>query len=514
MSGSVVLVGAGPGDPDLLTVRAARELECAEVLLYDALIDPELLERVPRTCERIDVGKRGDGSKGVRQEEIAALMIDRARQGRRVVRLKGGDPFVFGRGGEEASALAAAGVPFEVVPGISSALAVPAYAGIPLTDRRSSSSFAVITGHRGKARSEEQVDWEGLARSAQTLVILMGTAWLERIVERVIEGGRDPATPVAVIERGSGPRQRVVVAPLSRIAEEVRSAGLEAPTVIVVGEVVRLREALAWYEARPLFSRRVLVTREVEDARGLLGLLRRRGAEAVHVPLLAFEPAQDPGPLDRALEKLEGYDWLVFTSSRAVRAVIERLEHLGLSPNDLAQVRVGCVGQATEELARGAGIHVEFVPEGGTLPELMADELARHTSLDASRILFPRAREGRDLLRERLSGHGAVVDLVEAYCTVRPATAQAGLDAAVRAGLDAVTLLSPSAVHPLVELLDRRALEKLASEAVFACIGPTTAAALREHGVEPELVCETQTVEALVEALDEHFGRRLHGVSP
>ena len=512
MSGSVVLVGAGPGDPDLLTVRAVRELEQAEVLLYDALIDPALLERVPRTCERIDVGKRGDGSKGVPQEEIAALMIDRARQGRRVVRLKGGDPFVFGRGGEEASALAAAGVPFEVVPGISSALAVPAYAGIPLTDRRSSSSFAVITGHR--ATSEEQVDWEGLARSAQTLVILMGTAWLERIVERVIEGGRDPATPAAVIERGSGPRQRVVVAPLARIAEEVRSAGLQAPTVIVVGEVVRLREALAWYEARPLFSRRVLVTREVEDARGLLGLLRRRGAEAVHVPLLAFEPALDPGPLDRALEKLEGYDWLVFTSRRAVRAVIERLEHLGLSPDDLARVRVGCVGQATEALARAVGIHVEFVPERGALPELMADELARHTPLDAARILFPRAREGRDVLGERLRGHGAVVDLVEAYRTVRPATAEAGLDAAVRAGLDAVTLLSPSAVHPLVDLLDRRALEKLASEAVFACIGPTTAAALREHGVEPELVCKTQTAEALVEALDEHFKRRLHGVSP
>ncbi|MGH2901205.1 MAG: uroporphyrinogen-III C-methyltransferase, partial [Solirubrobacteraceae bacterium] len=313
MSGRVYLVGAGPGDPDLLTVRALRELERAEVLLYDALIDPAILLLAPDACERIDVGKRGDGTKGVAQDKIADLMIEKARAGKRVVRLKGGDPFVFGRGGEEATRLRGAGIPFEIVPGITSAIAVPAYAGIPVTDRRLSSSVAVVTGHRGKDEHDHRIDWEGLARSAETLVVLMGTAWLEDIVARIIAGGRDPATPAAAIARGSTPQQRVVVARLQDLPARVRAAALAAPTVIVIGRVVEFREHTAWFERLPLFGRRVLVARAEGQGSELALELRRRAAEPVTVPLLELAPPEDGAPLAAALARAAEYDWIVYT---------------------------------------------------------------------------------------------------------------------------------------------------------------------------------------------------------
>ncbi len=514
MSGRVVLVGAGPGDPDLLTVRAAREIRSADVLLYDALIEPALLDLARPQCERVDVGKRGDGSRGFPQDRIAELMIEKARQGKRVVRLKGGDPFVFGRGGEEASALVDAGVPFEVVPGISSAFAVPAYAGIPVTDRRLSSSVAVVTGHRGKNVDDARIDWEGLARSAETLVILMGTAWLPDIVRRVLAGGRDPRTPSAVVERGTTPDQRVVVAPLEELPAAVEKAGLRSPTVIVVGEVVRFREHLDWFERRPLLGCSVLVTREREQGRDLVQRLRARGAKPVHVPLLEFRPPDDPAPLDRALEKLDRYDWLVFTSANSVRCVAERLRDLGRSTVDLGALAVGCVGPGTEGAARGLGIAVRCVSTEGFLPEDLAREMARSAPLRGARVLFPRARDARRELPEALSDVGARVEEIEAYRTVVPADAARDLREAVDRGLDAVTFMSPSAVRHAARLLGPEGLRGLGDRAVLAAIGPTTVAALLEAGVEPGLVCESPTAEALVEALEEHFGRGDHAVSP
>ena len=345
MSGRVALVGAGPGDPDLLTVRALRELERAEVLLYDALVDPAVLALAKPECERIDVGKRGDGTKGVAQDKIADLLIEKARAGKRVVRLKGGDPFVFGRGGEEASRLRAAGVPFEIVPGVTSALAVPAYAGIPVTDRRLSSSVALVTGHRGKEEFDHRIDWEGLARSAETLVVLMGTAWLDDIAARVIAGGRDPATPVAVISRGTTPRQRVVTARLGEIAARVRAAKLEPPTVIVIGPVVEFREHVAWYELLPLFGRRVLVPRASDQAGELVHGLRARGAEPVPVALLELAPTLASEALAASLARAPECDWIVFTSANAVRFAAPLL------PRPL-RARVACVGAQPSCAAR------------------------------------------------------------------------------------------------------------------------------------------------------------------
>ncbi|MFQ5513813.1 MAG: uroporphyrinogen-III C-methyltransferase [Myxococcota bacterium] len=500
MSGRVVLVGAGPGDPDLLTLRALRELEQAEVLLYDALIDPALLEFVPDGCERIDVGKRGDGSRGVSQEAITELIVSRARSGQNVVRLKGGDPFVFGRGGEEAERIAQAGIPFEIVPGVSSAWAVPAYAGIPVTDRRLSSSVAVVTGHRGKSLEDTRVDWEGLACSAETLVILMGTRWLEDIVARVIAGGRDPRTPAAVIAGGTTPRQRVVTADLEALPARVREAGLLPPTVIVIGRVARLRESLRWFERRSLFGRRVLVAR-AEGQRGELSReLRRRGAEPVPVPLLAFEPPEDRERLVQRLAKAHEYDWLVFTSANAVRFCAPLLSDRG-RPGP----RVACVGSATAAAAAAAGLRVQVIPPGPFRPPELVRAMVAHAPLSGARVLFPRGDRAGPSLREALESAGARLEDVVAYRTVLPEGAGRALERTLQEGIDAVTLTSPSSIDHLFSLLDEAGLRPRVEQTVFACIGPTTAARLAAHGFEAQVVAGEQTAAALAGALERFF---------
>jgi uroporphyrinogen III methyltransferase/synthase len=509
MSGCVVLVGAGPGDPDLLTVRAAREIAQADVLLHDALIDPVLLELAPPGCERIRVGKRAGEARCASQDQIAELMIARAREGKRVVRLKGGDPFVFGRGGEEASALAAAGVPFEVVPGVSSAIAVPAYAGIPVTDRRGSSSVAVITGHRGSQLHDARVDWEGLARSAQTLVILMGTAWLDDIARRAIAGGMAPDTPAAAIAAGTTPQQRVVAAPLAQLAARVRDAGLRPPTVVVIGAVARFREALQWFERRPLFGRRVLVGRALGQRAELALELRRRAAEPVLVPLLEFAPPADPSPLRAALARAD-WDWIAFTSANAVEAVCAH------APTGFpGRARIACVGPATAAAARRCGWEPAAVPPGRSLPEELAQELERGSELRGARVLFPRAAGAREELVAALLRAGARVEAIEAYRTAVPPEAGEALRQALGEGLDAVTLTSPSMAEHLFSLLDAPARARLARGAVFACIGPTTAKALARYGAQRCVVAAEQTSAALVDALERAYAEEVddHGVS-
>jgi len=496
VSGRVVLVGAGPGDPDLLTLRALRELERAEVLLFDALVDPAVLALANPACERIDVGKRGDGTKGVAQDKIADLMIEKARAGKRVVRLKGGDPFVFGRGGEEASRLRDARVPFEIVPGVTSALAVPAYAGIPVTDRRLSSSVALVTGHRGKDEFDRRIDWEGLARSAETLVILMGTAWLDDIAARVIAGGRDPATPAAVISRGTTPQQRVVTARLGELAARVRAARLEPPTVIVIGPVVEFREHVAWYELLPLFGKRVLVPRASGQSGELAHALRTRGAEPVPVALLELAPTLAPEALAAALARAPECDWIVFTSANAVRFAAPLL------PRPLS-ARIACSGEATRRALSAAGLHADVCPEGEGTAEALAAEIARSGELAGARVLFPRASRAREALAEALAQRGARVEAPEAYRTLVPAHAAAELRAALAEGIDAVAFTSPSTVEHCFALLAPDQAAQLAARARFACIGATTAAALR--AARPELrfaVAARPTMDALVLALE------------
>ena len=355
--GRVILVGAGPGDPDLITVRGVAALRVADVVLYDSLSTRELLGLAPEHAEWIDVGKRGHDAPTRPQEDVNALMIQRARAGETVVRLKGGDPFVFGRGGEEASACAAAEIPFEVVPGISSAVAAPAYAGIPLTDRRHAASVAIVTGHKDPGRPREETRWAELGQAVDTLVILMGMRNLSELVGKLLAGGKDASTPSAAIMHGTLGTQRVVVAPLAELAAQVEAAGLGAPSTVVVGEVVGLRETLQWWENQPLFGMRVLVTRAADQSAELASALRSAGAEPVQLPLIALVAPEDPdtlAALDVAIDELSDYDGIVFASSNGVRFLAARARERGREALSSFHGQVFCVGQKTAEAALDA----------------------------------------------------------------------------------------------------------------------------------------------------------------
>jgi uroporphyrinogen III methyltransferase/synthase len=509
-SGRVSLVGAGPGDPDLITLRGAQLLREADAIVYDALASLELLGLAPPEALRIDVGKRGHTEPPRSQEEVTAILLELARAGRRVVRLKGGDPFVFGRGGEEASACAAAGIPFEVVPGVSSAIGALAYAGIPVTDRRHSASFAVVTGHKDPGEVAAETRWEALAYAADTLVILMGMRNLEALLARLLAAGRSPATPAAAVMDGSLATQRVVVAPLAELAARVRAAGLGAPAVVVVGEVVRLRESLAWFEKRPLFGRRVLVTRSREQAPELAAELRRAGADPVVVPLLQQVPPDDWREVDAALARPGGYDALLFTSANAVRALAARAAERGANLAALAG-RVFCVGPGTAEAARGAGLAVHGVPAQRQDGEGLLALVVRELPPRGRRFLLPRAQEAREALPEGLRAAGAQVDAVTVYRSLAaPVDAGALRERLLRGELDALTFASPSAAKRFVELLDEPA-RAAAGRCVVAAIGPVTAEALTNLGLAPDCVAERAGGASLALALASCLSARRAG---
>jgi len=503
--GRVLLVGAGPGDPDLITVRGAEALRRADVVVYDSLVARELLALAPAGAELVDVGKRGHEDPTRAQQEIQALLIARARAGRLVVRLKGGDPFVYGRGGEEASACREAGVPFEVIPGVTAALAGPAFAGIPVTDRRHGASFAVVTGHRDAARPWTSIRWDRLATAVDTLVVLMGMRNLEKIAETLVAAGRPPDTPAAVVMEAATARQRVVVAPLAEIAQRAREAGLSAPAVVVVGEVVRLRDELGWFDALPLFGRRVLVTRPAEQAGELAALLRAAGAEPVCVPMVRAVATPEGEGVAAALAALDGYDALLFTSANAVRAFAERLAGAGRAPDRAP--RAICVGPATAEAARRAGFPQAEVPgERFDADSLLA--ALREQAPAGRRFLFVRGASAREVLPRGLRDAGARVDEAVAYRT-EPAEVDApALRAAlVRGELDALTFTSASAARRFAELLDEPA-RRAAAGCKVAAIGGTTATALREQGLPPHVEADQAGMRALVEALADAFARQ------
>ena len=499
-AGRVILVGAGPGAADLLTLRGAAALRRADAVVYDALAAPELLDLAPERAERIAVGKRGHDAPTRPQDEINALLVRLAREGKTVVRLKGGDPFVFGRGGEECSALAAAGVPFEVVPGVSSIEGALACAGIPLTDRRHAASFAVVTGHKDPTRVTAETRWGELARAADTLVVVMGMRNLESLVARLLAGGRSPDTPAAAVMDGSLARQRVVEASLAELPRRVREAGLRAPAVVVIGEVVRLRAELAWFERRPLFGRRVLVTRPADQAQEMLEALREAGAEPVLQPMIRIEPPEDWGAADAALRRIADYDFLVFGSVNAVRALAERARARGALPASWRGAAL-CVGPRTAAAARGCGLGVvELAPEPTDAESLLA-AILRGCAPAGRRFLVARAAEGRDVLERGLREAGAEVDAVAVYRTL-PAEVDAALLRArlAEGSLDVLTFASPSAARAFAALLDPPA-RQAARRCLVAAIGRVTAEALRLEGLGPDVVPERAEASELVAAV-------------
>ncbi len=502
--GKVYLVGAGPGDPKLLTLRGKECLEQADVVLYDYLANPVLLDYAPARAERIYVGRRGRGTYPD-QGEINRLLIDKTKAGKIVVRLKGGDPFVFGRGGEEAEAVAEAGLDFEVVPGVTAAVAVPAYAGIPVTHRTLASTVAFVTGHEDPTKGPSKLEWPRLATAQGTLVFLMGMKNLPTIVSRLIAEGRAVDTPVAVIRWGTRANQRTVVGTLGDIVRRAEEAGMEPPTVIVVGEVVRLRQQLNWFEKRPLFGKRILVTRAREQAVELSNLLAAYGGEPVECPTIQIVPPESWDDLDQALAELDRYQWLIFTSVNGVGPFMARLAEKGRDARALAGLSICCIGPRTAKELTVYGLKADLVPSEYQA-EGVIDALQK-AGVKGQNVLIPRAAVAREILPEQLRALGAEVRVVTVYRTVVPKVDVQHLrEQFQQRRIDVITFTSSSTVRNFSRLFDDLAEMKKATEgAVVACIGPVTAETARELGFAVNIVAGENTVPALAQAIVRYF---------
>jgi len=503
--GKVYLVGAGPGDPGLLTIKGRECLSRADIIIYDYLANHIFLEYAKDGAELIYVGKKA-GCHTISQEEISSLIVDRARKGSIVVRLKGGDPFIFGRGGEEAQELAEAGVDFEVVPGVTSAIAVPAYAGIPLTHRDHTSTVAFITGHEDPTKDGSDIAWDRLATAAGTLVFLMGVGNLPRIAESLMKYGRSPETPVAVIRRGTIPEQRTLVGKLEHIAQLAKEKDIKPPAIIVVGDVVSLRETLDWFEKRPLFGKRIVVTRAREQASDFLKELTRLGAECIEFPTIEVAPPLSWNELDRSIAALESYQWLLFTSVNGVKYFLMRLETLGKDVRDLKGLKIGAIGPKTAEAWHHLGIKPDLVPD-----EYRAEAVVscfKEHEIKGSRILLPRAEKAREILPEELRKMGADIDVVSAYRTIRPDHDTGSVREMLEKGtIDMVTFTSSSTVTNFVEMFesDAQKLQEWMARVTVACIGPITARTAEENGFTINLVPSEYIIESLTDSIVQHF---------
>ncbi len=494
----VYLIGAGPGDAGLLTLKGRDALASAGTVIYDALANEALLAHTHPDAERIYVGKVA-GNHALPQEEINALLIRKAKEGGIVARLKGGDPYIFGRGGEEAEALRAAGVPFEEIPGISSTVAAPAYAGIPLTHRDYASSVTIITGHESPDKPGSVHNWQALASSASTLVFVMGMKNLPDIARNLIEAGMDAATPAALVYRGTTPYQRSLVAPLGQLPRAAADAGFSNPSVIVVGKVCALRETLGWFEQRPLYGKTVVVTRAREQASGLAARLEELGARVIQCPTIEIRPLDDYSSLDRALAAPGEYQWVIFTSVNGVKHFWRRLEQAGRDTRALGPCKVAAIGPATAEALRTRGIEPDLVPEKYMAEGVVADLLAQGP-VSGMRILLPRAAKARDVLPDELRKAGATVDVIPVYETIPAADRKEEVLTGLRErSIDCVTFGSSSTVENFLSLFSAETLAT--SGARIAAIGPITAATLAKRGIPCHIQPDEYTIPALVAAV-------------
>jgi uroporphyrinogen III methyltransferase/synthase len=498
--GKCFLVGAGPGDLGLVTLRAKELLERADVIVYDALVNPEMLDWAPIDAEIIFAGKRA-GEKTFSQDEINALLIEKSRLGKNVVRLKGGDPFVFGRGGEEAEALAAAGIDFEVVPGITSAIAAPAYAGIPVTHRDQNSHVTFFTGHEDPAKSESAIDFDALAKLGGTQVMLMGMDRLAAITREMLAHGRRTNLPVALVRLGTVGQQKTIVGTLENIAERASAAGFEAPAVAIFGDVVSLRKDLNWFENRPLFGKRIVVTRTRKQASGLSSQLRALGADVIQLPTIRIEPPSDLREFAELVQDAHSYDWIVFTSPNGVDAFFSIFFKLYDDAREIGAAKIAAIGPATAQRVRNLHLHVDLQPEE-FVAEAVVKEFAKEGGVENLRILIARAEKARDLLLKELSGMGAIVDEAFAYKTVPETRDVTGAHRRFSTqGADLITFTSSSTVENFLDLkLPWPAGMKVAS------IGPITSATARERGLSVDVEAKRHDVAGLIEAIRKFYG--------
>ncbi|WP_136799885.1 uroporphyrinogen-III C-methyltransferase [Desulfosediminicola ganghwensis] len=505
--GKVYLVGAGPGDPGLITVRGKYLLEKAEVLVYDYLASKKLLKHVSKTTKLVYAGKRGGVKHTHTQEEINQMLVDYAKEGKVVVRLKGGDPFIFGRGGEEVQELFKAGVPFEVVPGVTSATAAATYAGIPITHRDYTASVAFLTGHEDPTKKNSNIDWAKLATGVGTLVIYMGIKNLPTIVENLVKNGRDPKTPVAVVRWASTPEQRSVVGNLETITDIVRDAGITPPSLIIVGDVVKLKEVTDWYEKRPLFGKKIIVTRTREQASELMVGLEEAGANCLEYSTINIEPVENYDVLDGELERLNEYHWILFTSLNGVKYFFDRLFERGLDARDLKGPDIGVVGKSTADYLMQYGLNADLIPSvftGEGLAESLLDQ-----GVEGRNILIPRAVQAREILPETLRGAGAQVTVTPVYQNIPPQGRKDALREDLEAGdVDMITFTSSSTVRnflTMVEAKDSEELQQLLAGVKIAAIGPITAKTVTDNGLKVDIQPQEYTIQALVDAITNFF---------
>ena len=505
MKAKVYLVGAGPGDEGLITVKGRQCIEKSDVIIYDYLASPTLLKHAPKTAEKIYVGKKG-GDHTLSQDEINALILEKAKANSIVCRLKGGDPFIFGRGGEEAEILAAKGIPFEIVPGVTSAIAAAAYAGIPLTHRKLTATLAFITGHEDPHKEESNIDWESLAKGIGTLVFFMGVKNLPDITQKLIANGKSPETPVALIRWGTTPGQVTVTGTLDNIAEEVKQAGLKAPAIIVIGEVVNLRQTLKWYENRPLLGKRIVVTRAREQASNLVEKLAGLGADCLEYPTIKIVPAADDKPLREAIVRLPKYKWIVFTSVNGVKYFFDQLFEMGKDARALGHLSTAAIGPATAERLLAYGIKSDIIPENYRA-ESVVDAFRKH-DLKGQKILLPRAKDARPVLPVELRKMGAEIDEIPVYLTEKVQNnADQLIEQLESKTIDMITFTSSSTVRNFKALVPTERFKKLMDGITIAAIGPITEDTAKDLDFDVHITAESYTIPGLCEAIVEYYGK-------
>jgi uroporphyrinogen III methyltransferase/synthase len=498
-TGTVYLIGAGPGDPGLLTIKAKECIETADVVVYDYLASPFLLNYARSDAQIIYVGKKG-GDHTLSQDKINLLLVDKAKQGFDVARLKGGDPFVFGRGGEEAQMLLSHKVPYEVVPGVTSAIAAPAYAGIPITHRDHTSFVSFITGHEDPTKKDTSMQWDVYAKSNATLVFLMGVKNLENIVKNLIKHGKPSDTPIALVRWGTTARQKTVTGTLATIVERVKQAKLKSPAIIVIGHVVSLRDELAWFDKRPLFGKRIVVTRARAQASDLVSKLSKLGALCIEIPTIQIVPPEDTAPLKKSIENIKDYDWLVFTSVNGVKFFFDTLFDMGLDVRVLGHLNFACIGPVTKERLKNYGILSDILPKTYRAESVI--EAFSRVDIKDKKVLLPRAKQARTILPEELTKMGAQVDDVVAYETKLNSDGKKELISLLEDNeIDAITFTSSSTVTNFMSLLESKNAKKLLKNVVTASIGPITSDTARSLDIEPDVEAKDFTIQGLVNSL-------------
>ena len=500
--GEVYLVGAGPGDRKLITLKGVECLQRADVVIYDLLVNVRLLEHCRSHTEKIYGGKEA-GKHKKRQSETNDLMIQHAKAGKTVVRLKGGDPFIFGRGGEEAQALAEAGIDFEIVPGVTSAIAAPAYAGIPLTHRCYASSVAFVTGHSAALGAHSTIRWEKLATAVDTLVVFMGVGHLREIAECLMEHGRKPETPIVLVRWGTTPQQETLEGTLVDIVQKAEAVDFRNPAAIVVGEVNVLREQLRWFDRKPLFGRKIIVTRATDQASNFVERLEDDGAEVIQFPTIEIQPVNDNAALDKAIACLATYNWVIFTSVNAVACFYRRLRENGKDARSLGHVRICAIGPKTVAALDQIGLCADYVPSKSSGTTIAAEL----DNVHGQKILLPRAKIAPDDLPNSLREKGAIVDDIPVYDTVKTSSdGREEIEADLLSGqIDMVTFTSSSTAINFFAMFDPDPPDTLLDKFHIAAIGPSTAATVKQHGLTASVIAKEASIEALAEEIIRFF---------